>query len=515
MTKRLDAAIITRAVAGSSLEWKLTDPLAFGLTTASPLQRAVCRIADGVPLGALAHDPTVIAALGNVYGLPHERPSEMVVISGIRTAKSLTAACGAFHMAVTCDVSRLRAGEIPRVSVVSLQKDLADVIMGHLVGSVEKSPLLKPFMIGNPTSEGVLFRHPTGIPVEVRVVAGSRAGASLVARWSAGCIFDEFPRMVGGDEGVVNWDDMRKAVIHRMLPGTQIWNIGSPWAPFGPAYETVTEYHGKPSPTMVVIKAPAPAMNPVIWTPEECARAKGKNPDAYKTDVLAEFATPEEAMFSSESIDKCLRRMPLILSREPGCTYFAAMDPATRGNGWTLAIATRKGGRIIVVRAAEWIGSRDEPLDPGEVLREIAEIVTPYGITTVHTDQVMGDALVKLGKQHGLMLSQWTYGATDRTKKYLAIRTNLDLGAIELPNVPHLRTDLLHIRKRVTPAGMQPHLPMTSDGRHCDWGPTLMLVLSKLLPDQTTETTTHAVDAETARMREVFLQRCGAGKKDW
>lgn len=513
MTRQLSPELITRAVAGSSLEWKLTDPLAFGLTTASRLQRAICRIADGVPLGDLANDHSVIAAIGDVFGLPHERPKEMVIISGIRTAKSLIAACGAFHMAVTCDVSTLRAGEPPRVSVVSVQKDNADVIMNHLVGSMKSSALLRPFLIGEPTAEGLTIRHPSGMPVEVRVVAGSRAGSTLVSRWSAGCIFDEFPRMVGGDSGVVNWDDMRDAVAHRLLDGTQIWDIGSPWAPYGPAYETVTKHHGKPTRAMVVVRAPAPAMNPVHWTKERCDEAKKTNPDAYKTDVLAEFATPEEAMFSSESVDKCLRKDPLVLERVAGCTYYAAMDPATRGNGWTLAIATRIGGKTVVVRAEEWIGTRDEPLDPGEVLGEVAKIVIPYGITTVHTDQVMGDALVKLGRQHGLTLAQWTYNGTERTKKYLAIRTNLDLCAIELPNVPHLRTDLLHIRKRVTPAGMQPHLPMTSDGRHCDWGPTLMLVLSKLLPEQT-QVTKPTEDPETVRMRELVMARFRA-KENW
>ncbi len=136
MTRQLTRDQIAKVVADSTLEWKLTHPLAFGLTTASPLQRAICRVADGVPLGDLAEHPTVIAALGTVHGLPHERPREVYLISGIRTAKSLIAACNAFHMAVTADVSTLRPGEIPRVSVVSPKKDLSDVIMSHLVGSI-------------------------------------------------------------------------------------------------------------------------------------------------------------------------------------------------------------------------------------------------------------------------------------------------------------------------------------------------------------------------------------------
>ncbi len=517
MKRQLSPHQIDQIVAGSTLEWKLTDPNAFGLTTASPLQRGICRVADGEPIGDLAADKTVLAALGDVHGLPHERPREVTILSGIRTAKSLMAACAAFHMAVTCDVSMLRAGEIPRVSVVSLKKDLADVIMSHLVGSIEAKPLLKRFMVGDPTGDGIVVRHPSGALVEIEVVAGSRAGSSLVARWSAGCVFDEFPRMVGAEEGVVNWDHERQAVLLRLLKGCQLWHIGSPWAPYGPAFEMVTKHHKKPSVQRVVAWAPAPAMNPVWWTPERVAEARAQDEDAAKTDVDAKFKTPDEALFASESIDKCLRSAPLIIAREEGCQYFAAMDPATRGNGWTLAVATRRAGKICIVYAKEWIGSRDEPLDPGEVLKEAAAIVVPYGVTTIHSDQVMGDALVKLARQAGISLAQWTYGSVDRAKKYIAIRTNLDRANISLPDVPHLRTDLLHIRKRVTPEGIRVVLPMTTDGRHCDWGPTLMLCLSKLLPEQQASDEgppRRGEDPETKATREAILARI-RGKTEW
>lgn len=512
MTKRLPSAVVQRAVAGSSLEWKLTDALAFGLTTASPLQRAVCRVADGAPLGELAHDPRVIAAIRDVHGLPHEKPREMFLLSGIRTAKSLTAACGAFHMAMTCDVSRIGPGEIPRVSVVSLKKDLADVIMSHLVGRLKASPLMRPFMLGEPSGESVMLRHPSGKPIEVAVVAGSRAGASLVARWSAGCIFDEFPRMVGGDDGVVNWDDMRQAVLLRLLDGCQLWHIGSPWAPYGPAYEVVTEFHGKPSIDRVVIRAPAPDMNPVTWTPEKIAAAK-RDPDAYRTDVLAEFASPEEALFSSESVDRCTRKFPERVGPKHGNTYYAAMDPATRGNGWTLCIATREGGKTIVVRADEWQGSREKPLDPGDVLGEIAGILAAYGIQSVDTDQAMGDALIHIGRKVGLRLHPWTLNQADRARRYLAIRTRMDSNELELPPIPKLRTDLLHLRKRITPGGMAIDLPSTSDGRHCDFAPSLMLVLSRLLPEPT-KPTAKEDDPETARLRD-WMRKKYATKETW
>lgn len=509
MTRRLPQSVVDRAVAGSSLEWKLTDRHAFGLTTATDVQRALCRVADGQPLRELALSAEVKAALRSV-DMPLQKPKEVFVLSGIRTAKSLTAACGAFHMAMTCDVSSLRVGEVPRVSVVSLKKDLGDVVMNHLVGSVKSSDLLRPFMIGEPRGDGLMLRHPSGCPVEVMVVAGSRAGGSLVARWSAGVIFDEFPRMVGGDDGVVNWDDSRDAAIGRLLNGCQMWHIGSPWAPYGPAYEVVTEHWGHPTPDRVVLRAPATAMNPFYWTPERVESAKRAG--VYRTDVLGEFAAPEEALFSSESIDRCTRAVEVIGPR-PGNTYYAAMDPATRGNGWTLCIGTREGGKTIIVKACEWRGTREVPLDPGDVLAEIAGILSAYRVTSVHTDQAMGDALVTLARQVGLSLVSWTLNANDRARRYLAIRTRMDSNELELPPIRQMRTDLLHLQKRPTPGGMNIVLPLTGDGRHCDYAPSLMLVLSKMLPEPD-RTETKYVDPETRRMREEFLRRVN-GNKDW
>lgn len=503
--------VVQSAVASSSLEWKLTDANAFGLTTASDLQRAICRVADGRPLGRLADSRVVRRAFGNVDELPDEKPREVTVLSGIRTAKSLTAACGAFHMSQTCDVSQLGPGEIPRVSVVSLQKDLADVVFDHLVGRAQASPLIRPLIIGEPSTDSIHFRHPSGRPIEVKVLAGARAGATLVARWSAGAIFDEFPRMVGGDDGVVNWNDSRDAVLLRLLPNAQIWNIGSPWAPFGPAYELVTEYFGKPSRAMVVVRAPAPDMNPFYWTPARVEAAKA-DPDVYRTDVLAEFATAEESLFSATSVDACTRTV-LTLPPKPGNTYYAAMDPATRGNGWTLAIATREAGKTVVVRAEEWMGSKHEPLDPGIVLAEIAGILASYNLQSVDSDQWMGDALVTLGRQVGLNIATWRFTERERAEKYLAIRTRLDSGELELPPVPKMRTDLLHVRKRLTPGGMSVVLPQTSDGRHCDFAPTLMLVLSRLLPEPVKPKVLEE-DPETARVRERVLAKWG-GKKTW
>jgi hypothetical protein len=166
------------------------------------------------------------------------------------------------------------------------------------------------------------------------------------------------------------------------------------------------------------------------------------------------------------------------------------------------------------VWADEWLGSRHDPLDPGVVLAEIAGILASYGLTAVDSDQWMGDALIALGRQVGLSIVPWRLAERERAERYLAIRTRMDSNELELPPIAKMRTDLLHVRKRLTPGGMSVVLPQTSDGRHCDFAPTLMLVLSRLLPEPTAAGAL-SEDVETRRTRERVMERWGKRKDEW
>lgn len=293
--------------------------------------------------------------------------------------------------------------------------------------------------------------------------------------------------MVGQSEGVINYDDARGAVLARILPGAQIVSIGSPWAPFGPIYDQVAEDWKKPSVARVVIKAPGWAMNPGKWTPEECAKVKANHPDVWLTDCAAEFSSPEESLYSHVEIQNATREGGN-LKYEPGYEYTAAMDPATRGNSWTLVISTRRGDKRIVAGVWQWTGSKLEPLKPIAVLAEVAEICHEYKIEGIWSDQYMGDALKDLGQI--VRLPIWLKPMTDRqrSQKYMSLKTLFGAGKVELPVDQYLRSDLMRVKKRPKGGGIQIVLPQTSDGRHCDYAPSVVLSLSAYLDDYVSET---------------------------
>ena len=478
-----------------TLERLLTSPKGFDLRTATPLQQAICRIADGRPLdglervqllanpGAYAEDirerATLAWSIGDVRKLPASRPAELYIVGPIRSGKSLMTAAVSVAATQRCDLSLIGPGEVPRVSVVSLTTDLARVVHQHVVGRSVASPALKRLTIGEATSDSIMFRHPTGASVEVKIVAGARAGGSLVARWSAGVVFDEFTRMTGAEDGVVNFDDAKTAVSGRLLPGAQLCGIGSPWAPFGPAYKLVTEAWQAPTRERVIIRAVGPAMNPVYWTPERCEELRRRDPMAFRTDVLGEFADPEAALFTADDLSAVTRRDAVELPPIDGHHYVAAMDPATRADAWTLVVATRlKGGKLAVVKARQWQATRGAPLSPDEVLREVAEELRPYNVARVATDQWAADALADIGARHSLYLASEAITAGRKVELFESLRTLVLSRGVELPPVRELLEDIRRVRKRVTQSGISIELPRAG-GRHCDYAFAAALALAQ------------------------------------
>ena len=463
-------------------ETLLCHPKAFGLTTATPVQRAWCRALDGLPLGKLADDEDVHEAVGDVSALPvGEAPFEALGLMAIRCAKTLGAAAKIVQLSQSVDVDQVGRGDIIRICVAALKLDGTAPLMSHLVENIQAKPLLKPLLVGEASLSGVTLRHPSGRLVEVTPIPIDRAGGSALSVWNAGLVIDEAPRMVGAADGVKNWDDTRRAVLGRILPGGQFLSIGSPWAPFGPIYDLVTERWGKPSGDLVIFRVRGAQGNPSWWTPQRLAALRRRDTTAWRTDAMCEFADAEESLIAPSEYDACTRAQPMELPYEKGGRYFAAMDPATRGNSWALVIVRtemregRPWHRVACVR--QWTGTRGSPLSPRATLEEAAAILRGYHIGEAATDQWSSDALVDLAQDVGLKLRVHTTSAASSFEMFDNLRTSIATCGIEFPPNAVLRGDVLSLRRRVTQAGVSIEAAKSRDGRHADAGTALALCL--------------------------------------
>ena len=506
----------------SLLEALLTSTDAFGLDTATPLQRAICRVSDGVPLGDLWDDAGVKEGFGAVRP-PELAPRILVILAAIRCAKSLIAAAKAFSIALTCDVSGLKPGDELRIPVLSVDKDAAHQVFSHIVGTIQAKPALRQHMIGEPTADSIMIRHQTGRPVEIKVVAMAKYGSTLVGRWLPAVIFDEAPRLSGVEDGVKNLTEALDAIAGRIRPGGQILCIGSPYAPFGPVFDMYRDHFARPSDAVMVIRGTGPLLNPSWWTPERCAWTQKNSPRSYVTDVLGKFADSEDMLFSSVVVDAATRSGPEVIAARPGHFYVASMDPAMRGNGWTLVVLGCDGlaengeAHYYVALSKQWRGSKAQPLRPDAVLRDIAKTLRGYGLKEVWSDGHQIDSLKVIAEQEGLEIAEAGTTQDDVLARVENIRMLLETDRLELPPDRQLRADLLRVKRKVNQKTTTVSMPVTADGRHCDYVPSLGLCLAFPPPtpfvagaekDEGLEAALAAVDARNDRSnlaRTVFL----------
>ena len=82
----------------------------------------------------------------------------------------------------------------------------------------------------------------------------------------------------------------------------------------------------------------------------------------------------------------------------------------------------------------------------------------------------------------------------------------------------HNREDLLRVRKRVGNGTANVVLPETTDGRHCDYAPSLALAMSRWLkePVQQRDPTEHErLRAEIERSKKALAKKYGQKRERW
>lgn len=455
------------------------DEAFFGIKL-TKVQRAICRAIDGYPIELLwQRDPDVRNAFLNRQPIPGERPREILFAAGIRGGKSMIAAAMGLDRAITCDLSGFSEKEQePIMPILSVKKKNAKAVFGHLVKLLTKTAYGE-FLVGKPVDESVTVRNQYGIDVQIQVVAGGRAAASLASYWLTGAIFDECFKMTGRDESVVNLEDALVEVRERVIDDCQIMYLGSKWRADGPAWRMYHSFQEDAATAQrVVINATGPMLNPKLWNEkrvERLANSQDSNDRlVYQTSVLGQFIEGEEDLLSPHDIEACTRDAPQEYKPQPGVIYKAAMDPATRRNAWTLVIGCQfETGKLTVAVARQWVPTGKMRLVPEDVVADIAHLLAIYNIGVITTDQWCADFVQTLFRQHGVRIIESTPKGVDAFQELDAIRLAVQSRLIDLPPVPDVAKDLKRLVKRATAAGVRIFLPKTSDGRHCDFAPPL------------------------------------------
>lgn len=226
----------------------------------------------------------------------------------------------------------------------------------------------------------------------------------------------------------------------------------------------------------VVAHAESWVANPTIT--EEDTRADEPDELVWLREYAAvPQADSDASLIPQSAVLSMVRREPVELPHKDGSVYVATMDPATRGDAWTLVLCRRELDIRRVVLAREWHGTHERPLSPKAVLTEISGILRNYGVLKVFSDQFAGDALVDIGRDTGLYIELKPWSATSRREALEELRELVLAGMVEFPNDPAVIADVCAVKRILTRAGASYALPRVRD-RHCDYAMALAMGVS-------------------------------------
>lgn len=372
---------------------------------------------------------------------PSERVRELWVVAGRRSAKTHTAAAIAVYLgtigaALEGLTDKLAPGERGVIALLATDRNQAKVALGYINGLLDESPVLSR-MVQKRNTESIELTNRVTIEVSTSSYRAIR-GRTLLA-----VLLDEVAFFRDSETSAANDREIYRAAVPGLATtGGLLIGISSPWAKRGLLYDKFRKHYGN-NHDVLVIKAPTQSLNPTI-DPHIIADALADDPEAAKTEWLAEFRDGISSFLDRLVVESCARPRPLIIPPEAGKSCTAFVDPAGGGQGvnadhFTMAIGYKQKDRVIVCGVFGRKGS------PDQIIAEFAEILKSYRVRQVHSDRYAGTFPAVEFRRHGIELK---YTDKNRSQLYAEVLPLFSTGRIEIPNDTTLINQFCALERR-------------------------------------------------------------------
>jgi hypothetical protein len=384
----------------------------------------------------------------------------------------------ALHAAWTAALPTLRPGEHAVALLVSSELDLARQALAFCRGYVEASPVLSAALLGKPKTNSLTLRRPDGKLVDIRVRAagargkGGRAFTLVFAGLDEACFFYDAT-------GVVNDQEIFRAVAQRVVPDGQVWLVSTPWlAGVGLLEEKLAHDWGEHAQTLCVRGVGTRALNPT-WDPDgTIERAlREDDPDNAEREIDARpLVAGSLHFFAVEALEAAVKEhRPQRLERDPHALYGAGGDCAFKRNSSALAVVAHTADdRFPLAVLEELKPTAGVPLKPSAVVDHFAPVLKDYGGPPLTVDaHERAEVALELAR-HQLAVAH----DPPKVDSYVAARKLFHEGKVELPKHPRLLRQLRDVVSKPQPGGgLTITSPRKADGSHGDLVSALVLAL--------------------------------------
>ncbi len=406
--------------------------------------RVIARLIDG-DAHLLKDDERELALkLTGRTRLPTSAPREVFVGAGRRAGKSRFESLVATWLAAQ-QYPQLSPGERAVVAHVAPDRRQAGIDLSYAHGLIQASPVLSA-ELENATSDTLSFRHGTQLEV------ATASYRTVRGRTLAGAVIDESAFLRSEDSALPDVELARALRPALLTLNGLLLVVSSPHRKVGLLYNAHRKYFGNDSETRgLYIQASSRDLNPTL-DEAAIAEALADDPTAGQSEFLGLFRADLDGFLDDTTVDGAIVPGRRELPRLPGATYVAFCDPSGgRSDSFTLAIAHKqvasdKRERLVL----DAVRSVAPPFDPEVAVETLAQALRDYGLTAVFGDQYAGEWPVAAFRKYGI-----TYLPSERSRSeiYLEMLPHFSRSAVELLDVPQLRTQLLLLERRTRAGG--------------------------------------------------------------
>ena len=267
------------------------------------------------------------------------------------------------------------------------------------------------------------------------------------------------------------------------FPSPRLVKISTPYMKSGVLYDDFKRYFGQDSPDVLVWRAPSVLMNPSLKA-ERLERERRLDPDRFSREYEAEFAEDLEAFLPSAWVESAVVPGRHELPPCEGVNYMGAVDPSGGGqDAFTLSIVHTEGNaperRVIQDVMKGWTRTRSLTVDLESVVREIAETLKSYRLSSVTGDRYAGHWVRQAFQAQGIRYEE----AQPKAEAYLELEPLFAQGRIEILDHPQLIRELKTLERRPRAGGKT--LVDHPRGGHDDYANALALAAAKSMKSLT------------------------------
>jgi hypothetical protein len=366
---------------------------------------------------------------------------EIWIVCGRRGGKTHYIARRAVWRATCVDYRPfISAGETVVIVVVAETVRQAGILFRYILGLVNGNRMFAK-EVETVRANSVDFKN----QVSIQVMTSSFRSIRGITAGDVYC--DEFAYWPS-DNMVYSSREFRRAVIPATgsIPTSQVWYITTPYARMGDTWQARQDHFGNDESDTLYFEAPTRSMNPTI-SQSIIDRDMGIDPEAAKSEWLAEFRSDLESFLSFEQIMAVVVQNRYELPPVPGVRYHFFVDPSGgRRDSAALSGAHLEQGRIILDVARRW----KAPHDPARVVSEMAALLKSYGVHRIVGDRYAGAWPAQEFAKHNI-----SYEPSDKDKSqiYIDFLPLVLSQRVELLDNKVLISELRNLERRTRSAG--------------------------------------------------------------